>query len=120
MTQESNIHLADRFNFQWVARCTYDTSDKIWGWFFYNDPTQSSRIERRATPNHCYVFYAATGKTPSFKRHVYGSLNMKKLQRQKIDRKYKQISTKELIDLWPNLYEDLNNKFIFHLLVNET
>ena len=117
MTHNIENQLASRYDIKWIGRCTYETSDKVWGWFFYKDPTQSNSSNLKH--NYCYVFYAATGKTPSFKRHQGGNWAMEKLQKQKIDRKYQKITVDELVKLWPNLYDDLNNKFIFHLLAND-
>lgn len=111
--------LKDRYDIKWVGRCRYDTSDKIWGWFLYVDPTTSGL---RGSPTYAYVFWGPTGKTLSFKRHGYSSRNLDKLVRSKIDRKYSQITSQELCSLWKgedNLYETINNKFIFHLLAND-
>lgn len=105
----------DRYDLQWVGRCRYDEYDKIWAWFFYQDPlAKLSNDKYQVRP--AYVFWAKTGKTPSFKKHSYSSYNMIQLVKSKIDRKYIQISVEDTIDLWPTIYKDLDDRFIFHLL----
>lgn len=103
-----------RYDIKWAGRCTFDTSDKIWGWFLYNDPTS-------ITTKHpvAYAFWARTGTTANFKKHVYNSWAMDKLVRDKKDRKYTEISTNELLTIWPSFYDDIDNRFIFFLLVGD-
>ena len=107
-----------RYDIKWVGRCTFEGSDKIWGWFIYTDPTESNR-SNRSNPRYAYTFWARTGKTPSFKKHHYSAYNLKKLTDKKVDRKYSPISQGELVNLWPRFFEDMDNKFIFHLLAND-
>jgi hypothetical protein len=109
----------NRYDVKWVGRCRYDGSDKIWGWFFYIDPTISGSA---LTQSYAYVFWGPTGKTLSFKRHPYSRWEIDRMVGKKINRKYSQITEKEFISLWngeDNLYEIVNNKFIFHLLAND-
>jgi hypothetical protein len=105
-----------RYNIKWIGHCTFDDSDKIWGWFSYNDPTESESLSRDSL---AYVFWARTGKTLSYKKHTSSYWNMQKLQRKKIDRKYKEIAQDQLLILWPSFFTDLDNTFIFHLLAND-
>jgi len=110
--------LSSRYSIQWVGRCQFTSdatrSDKVWGWFLYVDPTDPSSKSRYA-----YVFWGATGKALHFKRHENSPYSMKRLVRSKIDRKYQEISVSDLESLWDDLYETINNKFIFHLLAND-
>lgn len=110
--------LGSRYSIQWVGRCCYSSdtgkSDKVWGWFTYIDPTNP-----KAKPAYAYVFWGATGKTLSFKRHENRYYSMKRLVDSKVNRKYRQVTVEELDSLWENLYETINNKFIFHLLAND-
>jgi len=111
--------LKHRYDIKWVGRCCYDRSDKVWGWFWYLDPTMS---DHRFSPQHAYVFWGPTGKNLSFKRHVYYGRTMDKMVRTKIDRKYNQIDLPRFCALWNGeeaLYETINNKFVFHLLAND-
>lgn len=117
----------DRYDIQWIGHCQFldkDGSDhnKIWGWFIYNDPSapretpiNTSRWSGRG-PRHAYVFWARTGKTPSFKKHMYSIYDLNALVRSKTDHKYTKIEINDLLNIWPTIYEDLDNKFIFHLL----
>lgn len=110
--------LFGRYDVKWVGRCQYDVSDKIWGWFYYRDPTSSPSgpIERE---KWAYVFWGPTGKTLQFKRHPNDPWSMKKMVRTKIDRKYVEITPTEFDGLWTDLYDTIHNKFIFHLLAND-
>jgi hypothetical protein len=113
-----NLDLIDsRYEFNWIGRCTFDTSDKVWGVFWYHDPT----LARQDSSKHsnAYVFWARTGKNISFKKHPNSTWNIRELIQKKSDRKYVQIRINDLIDIWPNVIEDINNAFIFHLLAND-
>lgn len=105
-----------RYDIKWVGHCTFDDSDKIWGWFTYNDPTVSTNAPK---PSHAYVFWARTGKSPFFKKHINSDYGLRRLQEKKEERNYHEITTARLIDMWPSLYEDVNNKFVFHMLAND-
>jgi hypothetical protein len=104
-----------RYDIKWLGHCKFEGSDKVWGWFFYIDPTDLNR----KSPKHAYAFWARTGKTPSFKKHSYSSWNLDKLVRQKVDRKYTATEVDKILRIWPTLYEDLDNSFIFHLLADD-
>jgi hypothetical protein len=106
----------NRYDIKWIGHCSFDDSDKIWGWFIYNDPTVTLNSNR---PVYAYVFWARTGKTLSFKKHSYSDYTMRKLQKKKEERSYHEINKSQLVQMWPSLYEDLNNKFIFHILAND-
>lgn len=115
----------NRYDIKWVGRCQFDNSDKVWGWFVYNDPTAAplpkarNRWEEEQQTKYCYVFWGPTGKTLQFKRHEHSRWQIDRLVTQKTERKYVSISVDELNRLWDNLYETLNNKFVFHLLAND-
>ena len=104
-----------RFEIKWVGRGVFENSDKIWGWFFYNDPT----LVTSSSHLYAYAFWARTGKTPSFKRYVYTSWTMSKLVTDKKDRKYNEITVEKTLELWPSFYEDLDNRFVFFMLVGD-
>ena len=101
-----------RYDLKWIGHFQKDTSDKIWGWFYFNGA--DSNISNK--PAYCYVFWARTGKTPSFKKHFNSFRTVKQLEAKKIDGKYKKITETELLTLWPTFFEDIDKKFIFHLL----
>jgi len=113
----ANSVIYHRYDIKWVGHCKFDNSDKIWGWFLYNDPTSS---DYKKTSTSAYAFWAATGKTPNFKRHSYTSWTMDKLVREKKNRKYNEIAVEKVLELWPSVYEDINNRFVFYLLVGDT
>jgi len=102
-----------RYEIKWIGRCEFENSDKIWGWFFYNDPT----VVNSSSHRHAYVFWARTGKTPNFKCHGYRSWTISKLVKDKKDRKYNEITVEKTVELWPSFYEDLDNRFVFFMLV---
>lgn len=105
-----------RYNIKWVGRCQYGTSDKIWGWFYYNDPTSA---ESPAWNSPAYVFWAERQKPLHVKKHASLFGQMDKLIRQKKDRKYTEIEVKSLLEIWPSFYQDLDNRFIFFMLVGD-
>lgn len=117
----------DRYDIKWVGRCRFVESDgsdhdKVWGWFFYKDPTASTvqPVRWRSGPKFCYVFWSRTGKTPQFKKHSWSSYEMDRLVTSKKHHKYEDIPINTLIEIWPTLYEDLDTRFIFHILSEPT
>lgn len=126
MTEQNISHgaLNDRYVFQWIGRCCYQTdtekSDKVWGWFYYNDPTQGYINHRSVNSyDHAYVFWGPTGKTLKFKKHPNHTYDLKGLMRKKIVHKYEQMSYRDFVSSWDDLYSTINDKFIFHLLAND-
>jgi hypothetical protein len=101
----------ERFAFNWIGRCQYDNHDKIWGWFFYFQHESD-----RKTQNKCYSFWSRTGKTPSFKTHQYNKWEMKRLVSSKKDKGYNNIDLTDLNKLWPTFYDDIENRFVLHIL----
>lgn len=109
--------LLNRYVFKWIGRCQYDTSDKVWGWFYHVDPERGERpLDRHA---YCYVFWGATGKTLSFNRKINNHYDMIGLQRAKISRKYQQIDMDTFCSLWENIEEQWSSRFVLHLLSNQ-
>jgi len=104
-----------RYDIRWVGHFNKDTSDKIWGWFYFHGSDKLTTEK----PYHCYVFWARTGKTPSFKKHVYNRYRIRQLEEKKMQGAYKKISVDELLTLWPTFYEDIEKKFIFHILADD-
>lgn len=114
----------ERYDVRWVGRCQFDRSDKIWGWFIYNDPTVAPFDMSRTAwsahrPSYAYTFWGPTGKTLQFKKHPYHQWELDKLVRKKKERNYNEISVPNLTSLWDNLFDTINDKFIFHLLADD-
>lgn len=103
---------SDRYNIQWVGHCEFE--NKIWGWFFYEDPTQDTKSSRRI--KSAYVFWARLHKKPMFKRHTYSSYDLNKLVKKKMSNSYNPINLEKIEEIWPTIYDDLDNQFIFHIL----
>jgi hypothetical protein len=102
-----------RFDIVWVGRCQYDVHDKIWGWFFYYQNESDKKVQSK-----CYSFWSRTGKTPSFKTHDYDKWIMKRLVSSKKGKGYNQLSNEELLAVWPTFYDDMENRFVLHILKN--
>ena len=113
-TLEQRVMEHSRYDIRWIGRCQYGTSDKIWGYFVYKDPTNPS-----ARSNDIYAFWAPTGKSLHFAKHQHGLYKASRLVKQKKDRKYNEINEAELVSVYPNFWEDLDNKFIFFMLVGD-
>lgn len=115
--------LNDRYVFQWAGRCQFQSeterSDKVWGWFYYKDPTASKSFTSTSDYPFAYVFWGPTGKTLKFKKHINSTYDLNGMTRKKIVHKYEQIGFANLVSLWEDLHETVNNKFIFHLLAND-
>lgn len=101
-----------RYDLKWIGHFKKNTSDKIWGWFYFNGSGSNTGTK----PEFCYVFWARTGKTPSFKKHNHVLRTLRQLEAKKTDGQYQQITEAELLKLWPTFFEDIDKKFIFHLL----
>jgi len=117
-----------RYAIQWAGECKYDNHHKVWGWFFYIDPTMSVDKFTHRRNTVCYTFWGGVGKTANFKKHQYfSSYAMNRLVAKKTTVKvrkdvelvgYTQITIEELTKMWPNIYNDFNDKFIFNLLAD--
>ncbi len=123
MSNKQLDDLMGRYSIQWVGRCQYATqqqkSDKIWGWFFYIDPTVARSTRKTTFHKNLYVFWADTGKTISFKKQINDRRLIERLVKKKTtDNGYKQIPIEELLTLYDNLYDEMTNRFVFHLLAN--
>jgi len=101
----------DKFAVRWVGRCKYDQHDKIWGWFFNNPESKDNAVQTT-----CHVFWARTGKSVSFKTHSFNKWEMKRLISNKESKGYVSISVDELEKLWPSFFDDLENRFVLHVL----
>lgn len=112
---QHNISAQDRYLIKWVGRCKYDNHDKIWGWFFYFQQGYSSVNDKQPI---CYTFWSRTGKTPSFKKHEYNKWVLQRYINKKKDNSYANITVKELEMIWPSIYKDLENRFVFHILAD--
>lgn len=117
----------DRYQIGWVGRCKWSSdstdTDKIWGWFFYLDPTSplptTSKPKNGSTHRYSYVFWGRTGKNLNFKRHAYSPWAMNSLvENKKNNSKYSQITVDEFKALWLDLFDTMHNRFIFHLLAD--
>jgi len=91
-----------RYDIRWVGHCQYDNSDKIWGWFIYNDPTADKKAVTKS-----YAFWARTGKTPSFKVHTYSTWYMDKLVREKKIVNTTKLRWKSWLDFGPHFSRTL-------------
>lgn len=105
----------DRYLIKWIGRCQYDTSDKVWGWFYHLD---SANGKSAAAQKYCYVFWGPTGKTLSFNRKANSTFDLLALQRAKISRQYQPIDLDTFCSFWPNIEESWTNRFVFYLLSN--
>ena len=84
------------------------------------DPTTmappTKRKGREIQPDHCYTFWASTGKTIKFKTHRNHSWEMERLTKIKLARKYNKIDVNELQTIWPSVFSAFDNEFVFLLL----
>lgn len=103
----------ERYMIKWAGRCQYDQHDKIWGWFYY---FQQGYNKINDVQPICYAFWAKTGKKPSFKKHEYNKWSIQRLQHQKLSKGYNKIESSELEQIWPTIWQDIENNFVFYLL----
>lgn len=92
------------FEFKWIGRCQYDNVDKIWGVFRIKDGNKK--------PTAWYAFWAVPGKRISISSHssVYV---IESLISKKGASGYKQIAKRDLEQIFSNLYENLEQSYIF-------
>ena len=103
-----------RYEIKWLGRCQYGTDDKVWGWFNYNDTQSTEQTNLRVAPR--YYFWAHLGKTVQFKRHEGYYAQPDTVVKAKKAAKYQEIPVKDLVEIWPTFYEDLDRHFIFFML----
>lgn len=105
--------MKENYDFHWIGRCQYGTVDKIWGVFWYKD---SSKGKKHKQP--MYAFWGVIGKNLTLSRHD-NQYHISTLVSKKERNKYVKISTRELEDLFPNLYDNLDVSFVFQKLADE-
>lgn len=94
------------FKINWIGHCAY--GNRIWGWFY-------DRSRERQQCNYC--FWATIGKSISFTKYAHHNTSaINFIQLRKIQNKYDPITIEELIKVWPNFMQDLQNKFIWDKL----
>lgn len=97
------------YKFIWIGRCQYGNIDKVWGVFQYKDTPKIRRHE--AT----YAFWGNVGKRLSISQHdreYYTDMLIDKKKKNG----YNQISQKSLESIFNNLYDNLDESFVFHKL----
>ena len=105
----------NRFQIQWVAHVM--PGDKVWGWLLDSESVNQPPPHRRYWGlRNCYAFWAVTGKSITIKRHVMIGSVMEDLQKKKIANKYQQITEEGLLQIWPEFYTDLHDRFVFNQL----
>lgn len=102
-------------NFSWLGYCA--APNKIWGSFVDTNSAQVSRFGKFYGYRQIYVFWATVGKTISIKRHG-SEYYISGLIEQKLKNKYEIITVDKLLELWPNVHDELENRMIFYKLVN--
>jgi hypothetical protein len=91
-----------------------DSSDKVWGYFQRNVSQNIYTFPK----NYC-IFWGGVGKALQLKsvteRH-YSSAELPSKARSKIDKGYKTITHSELLELWPNFDNDIEEKILREVL----
>lgn len=95
------------FEFKWIGRCQYDNIDKIWGVFRIKD--------RNKKPITWYAFWAVPGKRISISSHS-STYVIENLISKKESKGYKKITKDDLEIIFHNLYEHLEQSYIFKKL----
>jgi hypothetical protein len=99
--------------------CYYEPMDKIWGWLLpsQQEPMQPTYSSGWHSPQTAYAFWAVTGKTIRVNTHAYYRKgDMHGLERRKIGNKYVEMPVDELLERWPQFWEQLEQAIIFHKL----
>lgn len=99
--------------FKFIGWNTEGTSDKIWGYFVVGKETAPTW-----PPQSCYIFWGARGKTMNFKKDVLGR-ELRKLESQKENKGYVQITEDKLLKIWPNFYDNLEGRLSFCMLASK-
>jgi hypothetical protein len=95
----------------------YPPNNKIWGWMLASSSDMTEPGIRGKI--YAYTFWAVAGKTISFNRHVWWNDNhMMRLLAAKIKNKYVDITQSDLIELWPDFHDNLDQRFVFYQLSN--
>ena len=109
-----------RYDIKWMGRCQYGTDDKIWGWFAYNDNQSPEHKDLLRNNTKFFYFWAHTGKTIQFKRHEGWYTSPDHAVKAKKSNKYVEMKADDLLEFWPQFYEDLDRYFIFFMLQSGT
>ena len=85
--------------------------DKVWGYFRLSATEKYLNFHGETV----YVFWGARGKSISIKQHEIGE-KLYSLQRSKTSKDYKKISEEEFLKIFPNFYQQIDEKLTFAIL----
>lgn len=88
---------------------------KLWGWLVTTSPS-NLRWGHGTFHKHCFCWWAHVGKTITVRRQQYNTGIISHLERKKAKNGYQQISTDDLLRLWPDFMEKLEDRMIFEML----
>lgn len=93
-----------------------EANDKLWGWFVLDNGQELGYNGRITYYSYAWCWWCERGKTITVKRHNYNIGYMKSLETRKSKNGYAVITEAELLQLWPDFREQLDNTMIFELL----
>lgn len=105
----------NKFDIRWAGH--YAPGNKVWGWFVDTEKAAAAQAANRYWNNReSYCFWAVVGKTISLNKHTGGVWSVEQLEKKKLANQYQQITTEQLLDMWPDFYQDMHNRYIFATL----
>jgi hypothetical protein len=90
---------------------------KLWGWFVTHPATVGGLQRRWSTRTWCW--WAHVGKTITVRdQGRSGHSHISNLESRKKRNGYTQITTAQLMEMWPSFLEDMDQRMLFELLAN--
>jgi hypothetical protein len=100
-------------NIGWAGWCKEGTSDKVWGYFAY-DQEQDAPLKRDGT---YYIFWAGRGKKMNFKQASLSECQRVTHTKQK---KYDPLYTHaKLLSIWPTFDDEVEQRLCYCVLAGK-
>jgi hypothetical protein len=88
--------------------------DKLWG--IIVSPTDMKSNRMYSFYSHFWCWWANPGKNLSIQKHKFNTTSIEVLNSKKIRNGYNPIDKEQLLEMWPDFFEQLHHKIIFEVL----
>lgn len=90
--------------------------NKVWGIILFNMDVDERCFTAIRYYNYYWTWWAVIGKKISISRHPYNTRVKYLLEQKKLDYGYNLIEEAQLLEMWPEIKNEIHNKIIFEVL----
>lgn len=90
--------------------------NKVWGIILLPSDRANRNFSDRSYYMYYWTWWAVVGKKLSLSRHPYNTYGIDVLEEKKLSYGYKVIDENQLLDMWPDIKNEIHKKMIFEVL----